>query len=104
METSSGIYTGDAKTNMALLDVKQAVVDSLIQFGKKKASSFAFGDSESDLPLLNAVDNPFVLTEPNRDKGLVKIAQEKGWSIVDASTILTEVKRRIFELKEKNLI
>ncbi|HUB36628.1 MAG TPA: HAD-IB family hydrolase [Solirubrobacteraceae bacterium] len=43
------------------------------------AASYAYSDSESDLPMLRAVGNPVVV---NPDADLRRIAREEGWEIV----------------------
>ncbi|HWH31881.1 MAG TPA: HAD-IB family hydrolase [Egibacteraceae bacterium] len=43
-------------------------------------ASFAYSDSVTDLPMLEAVGNPVAV---NPDKELRKIAEERGWRIMD---------------------
>lgn len=95
-EVVGGYYTGRVKTNMALKQEKDKVVKSLIRSGFPRNLSFAFGDSYSDLPILEAVSNPFAV-EPTGE--LEKIALERGWPIVDKSNIIEEVGKRIQEVR-----
>ena len=43
------------------------------------AASYAYSDSESDLPMLEAVGHPVAV---NPDSALEKIARERGWRIM----------------------
>ena len=43
------------------------------------AASFAYSDSESDLPMLRAVGHPVVV---NPDPELARIAAEEGWEVL----------------------
>jgi HAD superfamily hydrolase (TIGR01490 family) len=43
------------------------------------ATSYAYSDSSSDLPMLRAVGNPVVV---NPDAGLAEIAREEGWRVM----------------------
>ena len=43
------------------------------------ASSYAYSDSVSDLPMLRAVGNPVVV---NPDEELTRIAREQGWRVM----------------------
>lgn len=95
---NNGIYTGQVKVNMALEEEKQKVVQQITMAGFAKGNSFAFGDSTGDLPILESVSNPFAF-EPNSE--LRKIADERGWPIVDRNDIITKVQRRIADLGSK---
>lgn len=97
--TNNGVYTGEVKTNMAIQEEKTKAVEAIRKLGFNPQVSFAFGDSPGDLPILEAVDNRFIV-EPGVE--MRKIAQERGWnnSIVDRSTILREVARKIAEVRK----
>lgn len=43
------------------------------------ATSYAYSDAASDLPMLTAVGNPVVV---NPDEGLARIARERGWRVM----------------------
>ena len=43
------------------------------------SESFAYSDSETDIPMLRAVGHPFAV---NPDRALVKIAHENGWPVL----------------------
>ncbi|MFC2028864.1 HAD family hydrolase [Chloroflexota bacterium] len=62
-----------------------------------RESSFAFGDSESDFPLLEAVNpkNSFLLRS-NKDDVLGNLGREKGWNVfTHDDDILNKVRERI---------
>lgn len=97
--TNNGIYTGEVKTNMAIQEEKTKAVEAIRKLGFNPQVSFAFGDSSGDLPILEAVNNRFIV-EPGVE--MRKIAQERGWnnSIVDRTTIIGEVARKIAEVRK----
>ena len=43
------------------------------------AASYAYSDSESDLPMLRLVGHPVAV---NPDKELARVAREEGWEIM----------------------
>ena len=100
-EVVDGYYTGRVKTNMALKQEKDRVIKSLTNSGFSRDQSFAFGDSASDLPILEAVSNPFVV-EPTGE--LRNIALERKWPIITESNLVKMVEKRIQELKDKSLL
>ena len=63
------------------------------------SQSFAFGDSEHDLPILEAVSNPFAV-KPTEE--LRRIALERDWPIVTADDIIQRVKARLEELQPRS--
>lgn len=95
-EIANGVYTGAVKVNMALGNEKEKAVAEITGTGFNRQSSFAFGDSSHDLPILLAVDNPFVVRRRNSD--LVTLARSNGWPLVDNRNIIQKVKRRIAEV------
>lgn len=97
-EVASGVYTGKVKTNMALGDEKIRVIERLKTQGFEIGKSFAFGDSSSDLPLLEAVSNPFTVN-PNEE--LRTIAVQREWPIVNSGNIIQKVQQRIQDLGAK---
>lgn len=70
-----GCFTGGVIQNCALDTVKEKIVLGH-EFDRKM--SCAFGDSAHDLPLLEAVDNPFVLGD---NKAFQEIASRRGWPV-----------------------
>ena len=59
-------------------------IDKLLPWMQKNEESLTgstfYSDSHNDLPLLELVDNPVAV---NADKILTRIAQKKGWEILD---------------------
>lgn len=91
-EVSNGYYTGRVKTNMAIREEKERQIASLSKAGFSVETSFAFGDSDSDIPILKAVTNPFAV---NPNQALREIAESNGWEIVNSKNILSRVKIRL---------
>jgi len=95
----NGQYTGQIKVNMALEDKKRKVVQQISGAGIDSSDSFAFGDSSGDIPILEAVSNPFVVDPKDEFR---KTAVGKGWSIVSKDNILIEVRNRMVLLRAQN--
>jgi phosphoserine phosphatase len=88
-----GLYTGELEY-YAYGPTKAEAVHELEAQGFDLAASYAYSDSYTDLPLMEAVGNP-VAVNPDRD--LRKEAEERGWPIrefqlaVDLRTRLAEM-------------
>lgn len=63
------------------------------KFGATYEGSIAVGDSDSDIPMLEAVEQPLAF---NPDKKLFQHAQQQGWKIV------LERKNMVYELEPKD--
>jgi HAD superfamily hydrolase (TIGR01490 family) len=75
-----GRYTGRLIGPMAYRDGKAERVRELaVAEGIDLTESFAYSDSESDLPFLEAVGHPVVV---NPDAELLRIAREREWDIL----------------------
>lgn len=86
-----GTYAGKVARNLILAEEKKKVVEALTrEYHVDYEHSFAFGDTEQDLPLLNAVGNPVPL---NPNSALRAVAERKGWPI--ARRVLTDVEARV---------
>ena len=73
---------------------KSEILKSLIKkYGVSLKDSIAVGDSESDIGLLELVENPIAF---NPSKGLFNKAGQKGWKIV------VERKNMVYELENKD--
>lgn len=92
----NGVYLGTVNVNLALDTEKKKVVDEYVA-GADITRSFAFGDTMHDLPLLEAVDNPFVVGD---NLHLSAVARRRGWSIIDPGNpnAIDEVVERIDQL------
>jgi HAD superfamily phosphoserine phosphatase-like hydrolase len=88
MEVRRGVYTGRLMRDLALSESKREVINSLIKrYGINTRDSFAFGDTEQDLPMLSSVGHPVPL---NSNPLLREYAMRKGWCI--PKDVLKEVK------------
>lgn len=88
------IFTGEVVLNLAVDREKERVIrdlKSMINFG----ASYAFGDTEHDLPLLECVGNPFVL---GNNANLQRIGDERGWNVVPNGKGVLEMVRNSLEL------
>jgi len=94
MEVRHRVYTGRVQRNLILSEEKRRVVGTLSTESRVDFEhSFAFGDTEQDLPLLGAVGNPVPL---NPNSALQAIATAKGWPtprnvLQEVSALLAEV-------------
>lgn len=96
----NGIYTGTVGVNLALDTEKEKAVGEYITEETDLARSFAFGDTIHDLPLLEAVDNPFVVGDNTH---LLAVARRRGWAIInpDNPNAIDQVAERIDLLFKK---
>jgi phosphoserine phosphatase len=79
-EVVDGYYTGRPGGPFTYREGKaQAIRELAGREGIDLAASWAYSDSESDLPMLRAVGHP-VAVHP--DKALARIAREEGWEIL----------------------
>src|SRR5436305_10720927 len=79
-EARDGVYTGRPAglfiyRSEKALAVKQLAAREEIDL----AESYAYSDSESDLPMLEAVGHPVVV---NPDAELARVAREEGWEVM----------------------
>lgn len=79
-EIVDGVYTGRAAGPFNYRDGKPISMRELAQReGIDLAASYAYSDSESDLPMLRAVGHPVAV---NPDSELRQIATEEGWEVL----------------------
>jgi len=84
-ETRNGVYTGQPAGPFTYRDGKAAAIAELAEReGIDLAQSYAYSDSESDLPMLRAVGNPVAV---NPDSELERIARAEGWRIMRFDTL-----------------
>jgi HAD superfamily hydrolase (TIGR01490 family) len=90
LEIRDGVYTGRAG---GPFNYREGKVASIVQLAEREgfdlAASYAYSDSESDLPMLRAVGNPVVV---NPDVELTRIAKQEGWEIVRLDRLGTRLK------------
>lgn len=91
MVQRDGRYTGEIHF-YAYAENKAAAVRELAErAGYDLDASYAYSDSSTDLPMLEAVGHPFAV---NPDKALRKTATERGWPILDF-TKPVELRKRV---------
>ncbi len=79
-EIRDGVYTGRPGGPFTYRSGKaEAIAQVAAERGIDLSASFAYSDSESDLPMLEAVGNPVAV---NPDSALDRIARERGWRIM----------------------
>ena len=77
-KVEEGCYTGELDFYAYGPYKAEAMEELAQQLGIDLEGSFAYSDSETDLPMLESVGNPVVV---NPDKNLRRLAGEKGWAI-----------------------
>jgi HAD superfamily hydrolase (TIGR01490 family) len=79
-EVRDGVYTGRPDGPFTYREGKaQAIRELAAREGIDLAASYAYSDSESDLPMLRAVGHPVAV---NPDAALARIAREEGWEVL----------------------
>jgi HAD superfamily hydrolase (TIGR01490 family) len=73
-----GLYTGDLERYVYAEGKAEAIRDVAAEEGIDLEGSFAYSDSITDVPMLEAVGNP-VAVNPDRD--LRREAEKRGWQI-----------------------
>ena len=76
MVVADGKYTGEIEVYAYGPEKANAVLRLAEQRGYDLAGSYAYSDSVTDVPMLEAVGHPFAV---NPDRALRKIANERGW-------------------------
>jgi HAD superfamily hydrolase (TIGR01490 family) len=80
LECVDGVYTGRMSGPMTYREGKaEAMRIEARRSGIDLAASFAYSDSESDLPMLRAVGHPVAV---NPDGPLLKVARAEGWEVM----------------------
>jgi len=75
---SEGYYTGKMEFYCYGPNKAQAIYEISQQYDIDLQSSYAYSDSYTDLPILEAVGHPIAV---NPDKNLLKIAKSKDWEV-----------------------
>jgi phosphoserine phosphatase len=79
-EVRDGVYTGRPEGHFTYREGKAAAIRELAEQENIDLSvSYAYSDSESDLPMLRAVGNPVAV---NPDRVLEEVARAEGWRIM----------------------
>ena len=79
-EARDGVYTGRADGPFTYGQGKAEAIRELAdREGIDLSASYAYSDSESDLPMMRAVGHPVAV---NPDRALERVAREEGWRIM----------------------
>jgi HAD superfamily hydrolase (TIGR01490 family) len=79
-EVRDGVYTGRPEGPFTYREGKaEAIREVARREGHDLAESFAYSDSESDLPMLRVVGHPVAV---NPDAELLRVAREEGWEVM----------------------
>jgi HAD superfamily hydrolase (TIGR01490 family) len=79
-EVRDGVYTGQPAGYFVYRAEKAKAVQELAEReGIDLAQSYAYSDSESDLPMLRLVGHPVAV---NPDRELLKLARSEGWEVL----------------------
>jgi HAD superfamily hydrolase (TIGR01490 family) len=79
-EVRDGVYTGKPAGPFTYRDGKaEAIREIAERDGIDLAESYAYSDSESDLPMMRAVGHPVAV---NPDRVLERVARAEGWRIM----------------------
>jgi HAD superfamily hydrolase (TIGR01490 family) len=84
-ERRDGIYTGRMLEPFTYREGKAVAIRELAEAeGFDLEDSWAYSDSESDLPMLRVVGNPVAV---NPDAELMRVAREEGWEVLTFETL-----------------
>ena len=79
-EVRDGVYTGKPAGPFTYREGKAVAIRELAEReGIDLSESYAYSDSESDLPMMRAVGHPVAV---NPDRALERVAREEGWRIM----------------------
>ena len=78
LEVADGRFTGEILFYCKGDAKAQAITDLAVENDYDLAASFAYSDSATDIPMLEAVGNPVAV---NPDRTMKKAALERGWEI-----------------------
>jgi len=79
-EVVDGVYTGRPAGEFVYRTGKARAIEQLAaREGIDLTRSYAYSDSESDLPMLEAVGHPVAV---NPDTALLRIARDRGWDVL----------------------
>jgi HAD superfamily hydrolase (TIGR01490 family) len=79
-EVRDGVYTGKPAGPFTYREGKAVAIRELAEReGIDLSESYAYSDSESDLPMMRTVGHPVAV---NPDRALERVAREQGWRIM----------------------
>jgi HAD superfamily hydrolase (TIGR01490 family) len=82
MVEQDGRYTGEIEQYAYGPNKAELVRHAAVARGYDLSASFAYSDSATDLPMLDIVGHPVAV---NPDRGLRKVAAERGWPVLTFS-------------------
>jgi len=89
-EVKDGVYTGNPEGPFTYREGKAEAIRELAEReGIDLSESYAYSDSESDLPMLRAVGHPVAV---NPDAELERVARQEGWRIMRFDTLGRKIK------------
>src|SRR3954447_3326360 len=89
-EVRDGVYTGESEGPFTYREGKrQAIREVAEREGFELSKSWAYSDSESDLPMLRVVGHPVAV---NPDGPLGKVARQEGWEVMRFETLGRKLK------------
>ncbi len=94
---AEGRYSGELEFYAYAEGKREAILEEAQKMGIDLSASYAYSDSATDLPMLEAVGHPHAV---NPDKELRKVAEERGWPILKFQNPVS-LRRRIAGRVEK---
>jgi HAD superfamily hydrolase (TIGR01490 family) len=92
-EVVDGVHTGRPVGLFIYRSGKATAIEELAaREGLDLAASYAYSDSESDLPMLRTVGHPVAV---NPDAALARVAREEGWEILKFDRLSRKLKTAI---------
>jgi HAD superfamily hydrolase (TIGR01490 family) len=95
MHVADGKYTGEIGRYAYGPEKAVAILELAAELGYDLAECYAYSDSATDVPMLEAVGHPYAV---NADRALRKIAAERGWPTLTFS-IAVPLRERISGLR-----
>jgi len=96
-----GRFTGKLTASPLVGDARAAFLDHYAgRVGADLAASWAYGDSQSDIPMLRAVGNPVAV---NPDLALFRTAKANGWAVEEWASTPGEPRTVVPSLRERGL-
>lgn len=93
LEQEDGRYTGRLAGPMTYREGKVEAIRILAERdGLDVEASWAYSDSESDLPMLRAVGHAVVV---NPDRALARVAAQEGWEVIRLERVASHLKTAV---------
>jgi len=98
---TDGRLTGKLATSPLVGDARAAFLDHYAgRVGADLSASWAYGDSQSDIPMLRTVGNPVAV---NPDLALFRLAKANGWAVEEWPSTAGEPRAVAPSLRERSL-